>query len=122
VSERAPYLDFFSASRGFVETVERSQTLTARARAIRDEFAQLISEALAVCVGRDSADLDAHLATGLLLATWTVAFIQAHQTFRHTQNAKKARSAFLAIDDQGTIGVKAAMAGTPYARAISCGP
>lgn len=44
-----------------------------------------------------------HLAIGLLLATWTVAFIQAHQTFR------------LAIVDKGTIGVKAAMTGTPYA-------
>ena len=115
VSERAPYLDFSAASQGFVETVERSETLLARARAIRDEFAQVVAESLSACAGRDPADPDAHLAAGLLLATWTAAFIQAHQTFRHTQNAKKAESAFLAIVDQGTIGVKAAMAGTPYA-------
>ena len=115
VSERAPYLDFSPASQAFVETVERSETLVARARAIRDEFAQVVSEALSACVGRDPADPDARLAAGLLLATWTVAFIQAHQTFRHAQNAKKARSSYRAIVDQGTTGLKAAMAGTPYA-------
>lgn len=113
--ERAPYLDFSDASQGFVKTVEGSETLIARARAIRDEFAQVVCEALSACAGRDAADPDAHLAAGLLLATWTTAFIQAHQIFRHTHNAKKARSAFLAIVDKGTIGVKAAMAGTPYA-------
>jgi hypothetical protein len=48
--------------------------------------------------------------------------MQAHQVFRRTQNVKKARAAFLAIADKGTTGVKAAMAGTPYARAINCGP
>jgi AcrR family transcriptional regulator len=115
VSERAPYLDFSAASQAFVETVERSETLMARARAIRDEFAQVVSEALTECVGRDPADSDAHLAAGLLLATWTEAFIQAHRAFRNTQNAKKAKSAFLAIVNKGTIGLKAALVGTPYA-------
>lgn len=115
VRERAPYLDFSAASQAFVETVERSETLVARARAIRDEFAQVVTESLSACAGRDPADPDAHLAAGLLLATWTAAFIHAHQTFRHAQNAKEARSAFLALVDKGTIGLKAAMAGTPYA-------
>jgi AcrR family transcriptional regulator len=114
VSERAPYLDFSAASQDFVETVERSESLIARARAMRDELAQVASDALSACAGRDPADPDAHLAAGLLLATWTVAFTQAHQTFRNTRNAKKTRSAFLAIVDKGTLGLKAAMAGTPY--------
>jgi AcrR family transcriptional regulator len=115
VSEPAPYLDFSTASQNFIETVNRSETLMARARAIRDELARVLTEALAACVGQEPSDPDAHLAAGLLLATWTVAFIQAHQTFRRSRNAKKAKAAFLAIVDKGTIGVKAAMANTPYA-------
>jgi predicted ATPase len=50
-----------------------------------------------------------------LVATWTVALIQAHRTFRQKRNAEAAKAAFLAVIDQGTIGLKAAMAGTPYA-------
>jgi AcrR family transcriptional regulator len=115
VRERAPYLDFSTASLGFVETVKRSETLMARARAIRDELAQVVAEGLSAGVGREPADPDAHLAAGLLLATWTVAFIQAHQSFRESRNAEKAKAAFLAIVDKGTAGVKAAMTGTPYA-------
>jgi hypothetical protein len=87
----------------------------ARARAIRDELAQVLTEALSDCVGREPSDPDADLAAGLLLATWTVAFTQAHQTFRKSRNAKKAKAAFLAIVDRGAIGAKAAMADTPYA-------
>jgi hypothetical protein len=71
--------------------------------------------ALCECVGREPADPDAHLAADLLLATWTVALIQAHRTFRQRQDTKEAKAAFLAIVDKGTIGLKAAMAGTPYA-------
>jgi len=115
VRERAPFLDFSVGSQGFVETVERSETLVARARAIRDELAQVVSDALAACVGRDPSDSDALLAASLVLATWTVAFRQAHRIFRQTQNPEEARSAFLAIVDKGMTGLKAAMAGTPYA-------
>jgi hypothetical protein len=70
---------------------------------------------LSECVGREPADPVAHLAAGLLLTTWTVALIQGHRTFRQRRDAKKAKAAFLAIVDKGTIGVKAAVAGTPYA-------
>jgi hypothetical protein len=70
--------------------------------------------ALAESVGREPADPDAQLAASLLLATWSVAFIGAHRTFRRTRSAAKAKTAFLAVVDKGTIGLKAAMAGTPY--------
>ncbi len=46
VSERAPYLDFSAASQDFIETVNRSETLMARARAIRDKLARVLTEAL----------------------------------------------------------------------------
>uniref|UniRef100_UPI003100E709 TetR/AcrR family transcriptional regulator n=1 Tax=Neorhizobium sp. EC2-8 TaxID=3129230 RepID=UPI003100E709 len=115
VVEQAPFLQFSAASQGFVQTVERSETLKARARAIRDELAKVVAVALAECVGRDPADTDADLAAGLLLATWTVAFLQAHSAFRQNGDTEEARAIFLALVDKGTIGLKAAMAGTPYA-------
>lgn len=115
VAEQKPYVRFFAGSQSFVETIEGSETLRARVRAIRDELAQVVTAALSESVGRTPTDPDAHLAANLLLATWTVAFIQAHRTFRHGKNAKKAQAAFLAVVDKGTIGIRAAMAGTPYA-------
>ncbi len=115
VAEQSPLLEFSAASQGFIRTIEGSETLKARARAIRDELAQVVTTALSECVGRKPTDPDAHLAAGLLLATWTVALILAHRTFRQRRNAAQAKAAFLAIVDKGTIGLKAAMAGTPYA-------
>ena len=114
-AEQSAFDRFTVESQGFIETIEGSETLKARARAIRDELAQVVGAALCECVGREPTDPDAHLAAGLLLATWTVALIQAHQTFRQNRDTKAAKAAFLGIVDKGTIGVKAAMAGTPYA-------
>jgi AcrR family transcriptional regulator len=115
VKEQSPLLEFSARSQRFIETIESSETLKARARAIRDELAQVVSIALSECVGREPTDPDAQLAAGLLLATWTVALIQAHQTFRQKRDKKKANAAFLAIVDRGTVGLKAVMARTPYA-------
>ena len=115
VREDSPYVRFSAASQGFIATIESSETLKARTRAIRDEIAQVLTVALSECVGREVTDTDAHLAAGLLLAMWTVALIQAHQTFRQKRDPEEAKAAFLAIVDKGTIGLKAAMAGTPYA-------
>jgi AcrR family transcriptional regulator len=114
-AEESPLVRFTAASQGYVKTIERSETLKARARAIRDELAQVVAMALSECVGREATDRVAHLAAALLLATWTVALIQAHETFRRSRDKRKAKAAFLAIVDKGTIGLKAAMAGTPYA-------
>lgn len=115
VAENSPYVRFSVESQGFIETIEGSETLKARARSIRDEIAQVVTVALTECAGREPADPDAHLAAGLLLATWTVALIQAHRTFRQKRDAEGAKAVFLAIVDKGTIGLLAAMAGTPYA-------
>jgi AcrR family transcriptional regulator len=115
IAEGSPLFSFSAQGQGFIETIEGSETLKARARAIRDELAQVVAVALSECVGREPTDPDAHLAAGLLLAIWTVAFIQAHGIFRQTKDAEQAKAAFLALVDKGTIGLKAAMAGTPYA-------
>jgi AcrR family transcriptional regulator len=115
VAQQSPLVEFSPRSERFIETVEGSETLKARVRAIRDELAEVVAVTLAECVGRDPADPDAQLAAGLLLATWSVAFIQAHRTFRQRRDREEAKAAFLALVDRGTMGVKAAMAGTPYA-------
>jgi AcrR family transcriptional regulator len=112
--EQSPFAEFSVTSQGLIETIKRSETLKARTRAIRDEIAQVVAVALSECVGRKPTDPDAHLAAGLLLATWTLALIQAHRTFRLRRNTKEAKAVFLATVDKGTIGLNAAMAGTPY--------
>ena len=114
VAERSPLVEFSTRSQDFVETIAGSVALQARARAIRDELAQVVTVALAEGVGRAPDDPAAHLAAGLFLATWTVAVIEAHRTFRRRRNTGEATTAFLTMVDQGTVGLKAALAGTPY--------
>ena len=115
VAQHSPYINFSAESRSFVATIEGSDTLKARARAIRDEIAQVVAVALSACVTRAPDDPAAHLAASLLLATWTVALIQAHRAFAQKPDADAAKALFLAFVDKGTVGVKAALAGTPYA-------
>jgi AcrR family transcriptional regulator len=115
MAEGSPLFSFSAQGQAFIKTIEDSETLKARARAIRDELAEVVALALSECAKREPTDPDAHLAAGLLLAMWTVAFIQAHRIFRRTQDAEPAKAAFLALVDRASIGLKAAMAGTPYA-------
>lgn len=115
VAQQSPYLNFSAQSQSFIDTIAGSETLKARARAIRDELAQVVAVALSECVGRDPADPAAEMAASLLLATWSVAFIQAHRLYRERQDAEAAKALFLAIVDKGALGLKAALAGTPYA-------
>lgn len=111
VAEESPFVRFSAGSQGFVETIEASDTLKARARAIRDEIARDLAVELAGSVGRSPTDSDAKLAAALLLATWTEALVQAHAAYRQGQDAK---AVFRGLIDKGTQGLKAAMAGTPY--------
>lgn len=121
-SDAPLYISFTPESRRFVETIGKSPALIARARAIRDELAQFVAEALAESVGKDADDPDAHLAAGLLLATWTVAFLRAHRAYRESPDATAAQSIFLAAVDRGITGVEAAMAGTLYAQPVQQRP
>ncbi|WFR99740.1 TetR/AcrR family transcriptional regulator [Rhizobium tumorigenes] len=114
IAENRPYIRFFDESRLFVETVAASEALKSRARAIRDEVAQSLTAALALTAGRPEGDPDAHLAASLILATWTVALIQAHKSFRRDSDSEAAKGIFLALADKGFLGIAAAMADTPY--------
>ena len=115
VEERRPYVEFSAVSQAFVEAIARSEALKARARAIRDEIAQAVALALSDSVGRPPGDPAAELAAALLLATWSVAFLQAHRSFRERREGDEARATFLAFVDKGALGLQAALAGTPYA-------
>lgn len=115
VAHDSAYMRFSSESQGFIATIEGSETLKARARAIRDEIAQLLASELALSAGRDGDEQDAQLAAGLIVATWTVALLQAHQTFRQSHDVRQAQAVFLSMIDKGSLGVQAAMTGTPYA-------
>ena len=112
---RKPYLRFFPESHHFFAAISNSEALKSRARAIRDELAQLLAQALSDAAGRDADDPDAHLAANLLVATWGVAFMEAHRTFERHQDSAAAKATFLAIVEKGTTGLRAMLAGTPYA-------
>ena len=115
VAERSPAVEFSARSQGFIAAIEGSESLKARARAIRGELAHAVAAGLAESVGRGPGDPDARLAGDLLLATCAVAYVEAHRIFRQGRSRKKAEAAFLAIIDKGIRGVEAALAGTPYA-------
>ncbi|MBJ7312740.1 TetR/AcrR family transcriptional regulator [Rugamonas sp. CCM 8940] len=115
VAEKSPAVDFSARSQGFIATIEASDTLKARTRAIRSELTQLVASALAGSVEREAGDAFAHLAAAMLLATWSVALVQAHHHFRQHRDTDEASAAFLALVDKGSLGIHAAMAGTPYA-------
>ncbi len=115
VAEQTSFLEFSARSQRFVETIEGSAALQARARAIRDEIAQVVAVALSGGAGKKPDDPAAQLAAGLLLATWSVAFVHGHRIFRQSRSTRKANAAFLELVDRGTAGLKAALAGTLYA-------
>ena len=115
VAERREFLTFSEDEAIFLQTIERSAPLLARARAIRDELAAIVQAGLASHAGAPADDADAQLAAHLLVATWSVAFLQAHHEFQRSKDSAKADATFLRLIDQGSKGVAAASAGTPYA-------
>jgi hypothetical protein len=98
----------------FMATIQASEALKARARAIRDELSELLAEALTRSVKRPRSDPAAALAASLLVATWTVALNKAHSAYKQDKNVVQAKRAFCKLVDQGTRGVQTAVAGTSY--------
>jgi AcrR family transcriptional regulator len=115
IAEQRPYIRFFEGgSERFLVTIQASEALRARARAIRDELTDMLTIALLKAVARRQPDPAANLVASLLVATWEVAFLEAHRIFHQSRSIKKANTAFLSIVDQGTRGLKAAVEGSPY--------
>ena len=115
IAEQRPYVCFFEGdSERFMDTIQASEALKARARAIRDELSEVLAAAMAQAADRTPPEPAANLAASLLVATWEVALLEAHQVFRRSRSIGEANAAFLAIVDQGTRGLKAAVGGSPY--------
>lgn len=115
VAEGSRLVEFSERSQRFVGATERSESLKARAREIRDEIARDVAGALAESVGVEPSGADVELAAGLLVATWAVALVRAHRSFRENRDANEANAVFLTLIDRGASGVRAAMVGTKYA-------
>jgi AcrR family transcriptional regulator len=98
----------------FVKTAMASEALKARAREMRDDFTRALASVLADTSNQPRGDPNAHLAAGLIVATWSVAFSEAQKLFDRTRNTGKAKRCFLAVIDRGTAGAAAALARTPY--------
>jgi AcrR family transcriptional regulator len=99
----------------FIRTALTSAALKARAREMRDDFTRALAIVLADTGNRPAGDPDAHLAAGLIVATWDVAFSEAHNLFDRTRDAGEAKRCFLAVIDRGTAGAAAALVRTAYA-------
>jgi AcrR family transcriptional regulator len=99
----------------FIRTALGSEALKARAREMRDDFARALAAVLAETSKQPAADPDAHLAAGLIVSTWAVAFSEARTLFDRTRDTAVAKRCFLAIIDRGIAGVTAALAETAYA-------
>jgi AcrR family transcriptional regulator len=116
VRDQRPYVRFFDPlSDKFMATLQASEALKARARAIRDELTDVLAAALTGSVKHVYPDPIAGLAASLLVATWALALTEAHRSFREKQDENEANLCFLELIDRGTKGVKAVLEGTPYA-------
>lgn len=113
VEERQPMLPLNRGMQRFVTTGMASEALKARARQMRSELEGELAGLLAASVHR-STDADAHLVAGLLVATWSVAFLQSFGAVIRDGDVVAAAQIFLGLIDRGMAGVSAAFAETPY--------
>jgi AcrR family transcriptional regulator len=114
VEQPSEAFPLFTDTQAFVDTAQASETLKARARQMRDDFAQALAAVLAGDAGRREDDTDAYLAAGLITSTWSIAFVRAHAELSRTSDPEAATRLFLAIVDRGVAGTHAALAGTPF--------
>lgn len=103
----------FEHTRTFIETAQASETLKARARQMRDDFAKDLALLLKDEAGEDEDGANAHLAAALVTATWSTAFLQAHAELRRANDAKASETIFLDTIDRGIMGTLAALEGKP---------
>lgn len=103
VEKDAAFLRFSEQSQGFVTTLVASETLKARARALRDEMAEEICRGMAKTLARPLPDPGLSLAAALVVAGWTTAFTEAMRNFAETGNRHVAQILFLSLIDTGTM-------------------
>ncbi|WP_298242817.1 TetR/AcrR family transcriptional regulator [uncultured Bradyrhizobium sp.] len=101
-------------TRRFIKTAMDSEALKARAREMRDDFTRALAIVLAETANQPTDDPNAHLAAGLIVSVWTVAFAEAQKLFDRTRNASEAKRCFITVIDRGITGTAAALAETAY--------
>ncbi len=90
VANQRPYVRFFDeGSDKFMATLQESEALKARARAIGEELTDTLTVALAKTMKRQLPDRFAGLAASLLVATWAVALVEAHRLFQQDHDLEK---------------------------------
>lgn len=118
IGERNPLVPLSEETLSFVATALASEALKARVRQLCSEFTQDLAAMLAVSAGRDTDDPDGHLAAGLMVATWCVAFAEGHKIAARPGETGAAEATFLQLIDKGAKAVEAALAGTPYVEGV----
>jgi AcrR family transcriptional regulator len=118
ISERSTLVEFSVGSRSFMDAMEKSDTLKARARAAQDELASALAKALYASARWEFTETEARLTATLFVATWNLAVAEAHMIFRQSQNTKEANAAFLALVDQGTTGLRETLRARPQRRVL----
>ena len=117
IVQQRPYVRFFEGgSDAFMATVQSSEALKSRARAIRDEVTDLVAAGLGSSIKSSTHDPIASLAASLLVATWTVALLETHREFQEHHDVARANAAFLALVDRGAKAVQSAVEGTQFSR------
>lgn len=102
VAENAPFLHFAPQSQSFIATLSESETLRARARALRDEISEDVAQGTASALGLDRVEPRLHLAATLLVAGWGRAYIEAQNCFVTRSASSKAQGLFLDLIDLAT--------------------
>jgi AcrR family transcriptional regulator len=114
VKEQHPMFRMSERAARFWRTVAESPALTTRARELQitlaDDLAGMLSDAL----GKSQPDADARLAAAMLMDTLVVAYREALGAFHEK---RKPETAFVRVMERGFVGVDAAFAGTPLAKA-----
>jgi AcrR family transcriptional regulator len=95
VAEQRPYIRFFEdGSERFLQTIQASEALKARARAIRDELTDTITNELLKAASQGKPEPIANLVPSILVATWEAAFLEAHRVFHQNRSVGKANKPF----------------------------
>ena len=115
IEQPHPSFPLFTETHRFVQTSLASEALKARARQMRDDFVRALAAVLADAVGQPPDDANAHLAAGLVAATWSIAFTLAHEALSRSGDVDEAKRTFLMLIDRGVAGTRAALAKTAYA-------
>lgn len=112
VDERQVQVRFTAGVSAFWRAVRESPALRARARELRDEFENSLTQLLQTSIGSDEPS--ARLLAGMLVAAWRVAYTTALRRQRAGDSAANVRAAFLDTIDQAFAILRKGARGTAF--------